>query len=68
MIKYIKIILWSVAKRLSYMEDARCLKVKNQYQQKRQVTMHSILKHKIQIKVINDTLPFVVWQTYQRFR
>ena len=27
LIKYIKIFLWRVAKRLSYMEDARCLKV-----------------------------------------
>ena len=27
-IKYIKSILWRVAKRLSYIEDARCLKVK----------------------------------------
>jgi len=28
LIKYIKSILWRVAKRLSYIEDARCLKVK----------------------------------------
>jgi hypothetical protein len=28
LIKYIKSILWVVAKRLSYIEDARCLKVK----------------------------------------
>jgi len=27
LIKYIKSILWRVAKRLSYIEDARCLKV-----------------------------------------
>jgi len=27
-IKYIKSVLWRVAKRLSYIEDARCLKVK----------------------------------------
>ena len=27
-IKYIKSVLWRVAKRLSYEEDARCLKVK----------------------------------------
>jgi len=26
--KYIKSVLWTVAKRLSYIEDARCLKVK----------------------------------------
>ena len=30
LIKYIKSVLWRVAKRLSYIEDARCLKVKNQ--------------------------------------
>ena len=28
LIKYIKIVLWRVAKRLSYIEDARCLEVK----------------------------------------
>jgi len=27
LIKYIKIVLWRVAKRLSYIENARCLKV-----------------------------------------
>jgi len=30
LIKYIKSVLWRVVKRLSYIEDARCLKV-NQY-------------------------------------
>ena len=29
LIKYIKIVLWKAAKRLSYIEDARCLKVKH---------------------------------------
>ena len=28
LIKYIKSVLWGVAKRLSYIQDARCLKVK----------------------------------------
>jgi len=28
LIKYIKSVLWRVVKRLSYVEDARCLKVK----------------------------------------
>ena len=28
LLKYIKSVLWRVAKRLSYIEDARCLKVK----------------------------------------
>ena len=28
LIKYIKSVLWRVAKRLSYIHDARCLKVK----------------------------------------
>ena len=31
LIKYIKNVLWRVAKRLSYIEDARCLKVKARY-------------------------------------
>jgi hypothetical protein len=30
--------------------------------------MHSILEHKIPIKEIKDTSPFVVWQRYQLFR
>ena len=30
LIKYIKCVLWRAAKRLSYMEDARCLKVNKQ--------------------------------------
>jgi len=29
LIKYIKSVLWRVAKCLSYIEEARCLKVKN---------------------------------------
>ena len=31
LIKYIKSVLWTVAKRLSYTEDARCLKVNGPY-------------------------------------
>jgi len=31
LIKYIKSVLWRVAKRLSYIQDARCLKVKAMY-------------------------------------
>jgi len=30
LIKYIKSFLWRIAKRLSYIEEARCLKVKQQ--------------------------------------
>ena len=30
LIKYIKIVLWRVVKRLSYIEDARCLKVNDE--------------------------------------
>jgi len=32
LIKYIKSVLWRVAKRLSYIEEARCLKVKDEAQ------------------------------------
>jgi hypothetical protein len=28
--------------------------------------MHSIIKHKIQIKALNNTSPFVVWQRHKR--
>jgi len=33
LIKYIKSVFWRVAKRLSYIEDARCLKVNRQLKQ-----------------------------------
>jgi len=32
LIKYIKGVLWRVAKRLSYIEEARCLKVKRTHE------------------------------------
>ena len=31
LIKYIKSVLWRVAKRLSCIEDARCLKINNEF-------------------------------------
>jgi len=31
LIKYIKSVFWRVAKRLSYIEDARCLKVNSSF-------------------------------------
>jgi len=31
LIKYIKSVLWRIAKRLSYIEDARCLRVKHAF-------------------------------------
>ena len=34
LIKYIKSVLWRVAKRLSYIEDAGCLKVKTRIELK----------------------------------
>jgi hypothetical protein len=37
MIKYIKSVLWRVAKRLSYIEDAQCRKVKQAYLNERPV-------------------------------
>jgi len=42
LIKYIKIVLWRVAKRLSYIEDGRCLKF-NFYQ----ATRLSIPEHRL---------------------
>ena len=41
LIKYIKSVLWRVAKRLSYIEDARCLKVEfNIYAMEKIETVH----------------------------
>jgi len=34
LIKYIKSVLWRVVKRLSYIQDARCLKIKSWYLRK----------------------------------
>ena len=43
LIKYIKSFLWRVAKRLSYIEDARCLKVKDrQYIHGKNKTVHAV--------------------------
>ena len=39
LIKYIKSVIWSAAKGLSYVEDARCLKV-NKFQQGAKVCRH----------------------------
>ena len=35
LIKYIKSVLWRVARRLSYIQDARCLKVKSAFHKTR---------------------------------
>ena len=40
LIKYIKSVLWKVAKRLSYIEDARCLKIKIRCWSQSKATLH----------------------------
>jgi len=42
LIKYIKSVLWRVAKCLSYIEDARCLKVKEIYLMSFSISLHEI--------------------------
>jgi len=42
LIKYIKSVLWRVAKRLSYIEDARCLKV-NVWTRKFEIPVRALL-------------------------
>ena len=44
LIKYVKSILWRVAKRLSYIEDARCLKVNGNRTQLNSALMQQVLK------------------------
>jgi len=41
LIKYIKSVLWRVAKCLSYIEEARCLKVKYSYTNRSLFKLHS---------------------------
>ena len=45
LIKYIKSVLWRVVKRLSYTEDARCLKVKCIVQGKQARVKNADLRH-----------------------
>jgi len=45
LIKYIKSVLWRVVKRLSYIEDARCLKVKCIVQEKQARIKNADLRH-----------------------
>ena len=54
MIKYIKSVLWRVAKRLSYIEDALCLKVK--------VTVVSFYGKK---KVRERNVTLTIWSIYK---
>jgi hypothetical protein len=46
LIKYIRSILWRVAKRLSYIQDARCLKVNK----KREVKEQGAVGQKFKVK------------------
>ena len=50
MIKYIESVLWRVAKRLSYIEDARCIKVKSN----RQVIRFIRLRFWKGLKIVGD--------------
>jgi len=46
LIKYIKSVLWRVAKRLSHIQDARCLKVKvTIYKKNKYQSYHDAFKH-----------------------
>ena len=59
LIKYIKSVLWRVAKRLSYIEDARCLKVKPDRKRLYQcVTVPPPLSQRYQLNRCLHTVPF----------
>ena len=40
--KYMKSVLWRVAKRLSYIEEARCLKVKSRFTHSMPFPCHAV--------------------------
>ena len=50
LIKYIKNVLWRVVKRLSYIEDARCLKVKRSYTFQSNDTHHRTTNINLKVK------------------
>ena len=58
---YIKSILWRVVKRLSYIEEARCLKVKESY------TLTNALPQKLKTQYLDMDNP-VVWHTVIKIR
>ena len=49
LIKYIKSVLWRVAKRLSYIEDARCLKLKSMVRRSGRVGLFHNMSHFLNI-------------------
>ena len=46
LIKYIKGVLWREAKRLSYKEEARCLKVKSKCMEENVINLAKLTKRK----------------------
>ena len=65
LIKYIKSVLWRVAKRQSYIEDARCLKVNSNSTHGKIVTGTDCenVKHKIIYAELLETWKSVVTKT-----
>jgi len=57
LIKYIKIVLWRVAKRLSCIEDARCLKVKSRIPILLD-DFHFLVHRKLYDSVLSQCLPY----------
>jgi len=55
LLMYIKSVLWRVAKRLFYIEDARCLKVKQCYDVVVTSTTHGC--HELVLEYVNSWLP-----------
>ena len=56
LVKYIKSVLWKVVKRLSYIEEARCLKVKRTIFH---LIFHSVHTVNIKAALKHDNVPFV---------
>ena len=62
LIKYIKSILWSVAKRLSYIQDARCLKVKAIWYEDYVTECHPTFEHIYFLRLVTSTWRTVKWK------
>ena len=55
LIKYIKSVLWKVVKRLSYIEDAQCLKVKGRQPYPDEDTITKFLPFKFILAYVQAT-------------
>jgi len=56
LIKYIKNVLWRLAKRLSYIEDARCLKIKSKCKHVKEINYSTAVSPKPTVEIVTFVL------------